>query len=154
VCLSLPLRAERLALWRVLVRGRRSSQGPRAAGRGKAARAERTEAVAVEDDRASRERKRTGGPHRLARVSESEPFYVPSPEMFGHADAYRMYTTYAAELEQAGLADRFPAEADVQRVTIELLAERHFVEIVKDDPDLIDEAIAEARRILNERRNP
>ena len=45
------------------------------------------------------------------RLSESEPFYTPDPAMFGNRDAFRMFTNYAAELEQAGLADRFPQDA-------------------------------------------
>ena len=42
-------------------------------------------------------------------VSDPEPFYFPTPSMFAHADAYAMYTGYAAKLEEAGLASRFPA---------------------------------------------
>jgi hypothetical protein len=85
-------------------------------------------------------------------VSESEPFYMPSPSLFRHADAYRMFTGYAAKLEAAGLRDRFPAEADLRHITIELLAERHAVEDFEEEPELIDEAVDEARGILEERR--
>jgi hypothetical protein len=86
-------------------------------------------------------------------VSDSDPFYMPSPDMFGHPDAYRMYTAYAAELEAAGLADRFPKDAEVRHIAIELLAERYAVELIADEHDRIDDAIAEARLILEERRN-
>jgi hypothetical protein len=85
-------------------------------------------------------------------VSDSEPFYMPSPDMFGHPDAYRMYTGYAAKLEEAGLADRFPPEAELRHIVIELLAEREAVEDVEQDLRLIDDAIVEARDILDERR--
>jgi hypothetical protein len=81
----------------------------------------------------------------------SEPFYMPTPDLFGHADAYRMFTTYASELEAAGLADRFPPDAELRHITIELLAEREAAENVEEDPSLIDDAIAEAREILAER---
>jgi hypothetical protein len=87
-------------------------------------------------------------------VSDPEPFYMPDPDLFGHPDAYPMYTGYAAKLEEAGLADRFPREADVRKIAIELLAERYAVEdIAGGELYLIDEAIAEARQILQERRN-
>jgi hypothetical protein len=81
-----------------------------------------------------------------------ESFYMPDPGLFGHADAYRLYTRYAAELEEAGLASRFPPEAEVRHIAIELLAEREAVESLLEEPDLIDDAIAEARGILDERR--
>jgi hypothetical protein len=37
------------------------------------------------------------------RVSVSEPFYMPDPDLFGHSAAYPLYTGYATELEEAGL---------------------------------------------------
>lgn len=85
-------------------------------------------------------------------MSNSEPFYAPSPDMFGHADAYRLFTGYAAELEKAGLADRFPPEAEVRHIAVELLAERHSIDTVEEEPSLISEAIGEAHVILQERR--
>jgi hypothetical protein len=85
-------------------------------------------------------------------VSESEPFYMPSPDLFRHADAYRMFTSYASKLEEAGLRDRFPADADLRHIAIELLAEREPVENVEEDLELIEDAIAEARGILKEQR--
>jgi hypothetical protein len=88
----------------------------------------------------------------LGRVNDPEPFYMPDPNLFGHPDAYRMYTGYAAKLEETGLAGRFPAEVEVRHLAIELLAERYAVEDVTQKPDLIDHAIAEARGILDERR--
>jgi hypothetical protein len=87
-------------------------------------------------------------------VRDPEPFYMPDPDLFGHADAYRLFTRYAAELEEAGLADRFPPEAGLRHIAIELLAERYAVEdIAGGELYLIDEAIAEARQILQQRRN-
>lgn len=86
-------------------------------------------------------------------VSDSEPFYMPSPELFGHSDAYSLFTGYAAKLEDAGLADRFPPDSELRHTAIELLAERHPVEDLVQEPDLIDHAIAEARAIVDERRN-
>jgi DNA-binding MarR family transcriptional regulator len=77
---------------------------------------------------------------------------MPSPSLFGHSDAYRLYTGYAARLEKAGLADRFPDDADLRHIVVELLAERYAVEDVSNEPDLIDEATVEARGILAERR--
>ena len=78
---------------------------------------------------------------------------MPSPSMFGHADAYRMFTGYAARLEEAGPAGRFPPEADLRHIAIELLAERYASEDVAQDPDdYIPDAIDEARVILEERR--
>lgn len=85
-------------------------------------------------------------------MSDSEPFYMPNPNLFGHADAYRLYTGYAAKLEEAGLANRFPAEAELRNIVIELLAERHAVEAVAENLHLIDGAVAEAQDILKERR--
>jgi hypothetical protein len=86
-------------------------------------------------------------------VATSEPFYFPDPDVFAHADAFTAYTTYAAELEDAGLAERFPDEAELRHLAIELLAERHRVEDVIEDPDRIDEAIVFARGILAQRRS-
>jgi hypothetical protein len=86
-------------------------------------------------------------------VSDPEPFYMPDPDLFGHADAYRLFTRYAAELEEAGLADRFPPEAELRHIAIELLAERYAIEdIAGGDLYRIDDAIVEARQILDERR--
>jgi hypothetical protein len=86
-------------------------------------------------------------------LGDGGPFYMPSPDMFGHSDAYRMFTTYASELEAAGLADLFPSDADLRKITVELLAERYAAEDVGDDHDLIDEAVVEARTILLRRRS-
>ncbi len=87
-------------------------------------------------------------------VSDSEPFYTPSPDLFGHSDAYRLFTGYAAELEKAGLARWFPLDAELRHVAIELLAERRYaVEEVEEEPTLLDDAIEEARGILCEQRN-
>jgi hypothetical protein len=63
-----------------------------------------------------------------------------------------MFTSCASKLEEAGLRDRFPADADLRHIAIEVLAERYPVENFDDEPELIDEAIAEAPRILEERR--
>jgi hypothetical protein len=83
---------------------------------------------------------------------DSAPFYMPDPGLFGHNDAWHLYTSFAAALEDAGLADRFPADPDIRKVAIELLAEREAVENVEADPSLIDDAAEEARIILRERR--
>lgn len=77
---------------------------------------------------------------------------MPAPDLFRHGDAYRLYTGYAAKLEQAGLAARFPPEAELRHIVIELLAERYGVDMLEVDPVLIDEAVEEARGILDERR--
>jgi hypothetical protein len=63
-----------------------------------------------------------------------------------------MFTSYASKLEEAGLRDRFPADADLRHIAIELLAEREPVENVEEDLELIEDAIAEARGILKEQR--
>lgn len=89
-----------------------------------------------------------------ALLSDSEPFYMPSPDLFGHSDAYSLFTGYAAKLEEAGLAGRSPAETELRHIAIELLAERHAVEDLGEEPDLIADAIDEARGILDERRHP
>lgn len=86
-------------------------------------------------------------------MGESEPFYTPTPDLFGNADAYAMYTTYAAALEYYGLADRFPSDAELRHMTVELLAERYDVEDVANaELELVEEAIVEARTILEMRR--
>jgi hypothetical protein len=87
-------------------------------------------------------------------VTDSEPFYMPSPDLFGHGDAYRLFTRFAAELEKAGLADRFPRdEPEVRHLAIELLAEHEsYVGNFEDDLGRIDDAIEEARGILRERQ--
>jgi hypothetical protein len=77
---------------------------------------------------------------------------MPDPDLFGHGDAYRLYTRVAAELEEAGLAGRFPSDPELRNIAIEILAERYVVEDLKDELFLIDEAIVEARGILDERR--
>lgn len=88
----------------------------------------------------------------MAAVSEFEPFYFPSPDLFGHPAAYPLYTGYAAKLEEAGLAERFPPQAALRHIAIELVAEREAVENLLEDPSLIEDAIDEARHILEERR--
>lgn len=73
--------------------------------------------------------------------------------MFGHSDAYLMFTRFAAKLEEAGLADRFPEDPELRNLAIELLAEHEGShENVVKDPALIEDAVAEARAILEERR--
>lgn len=84
-------------------------------------------------------------------MPDSEPFYMPDPDLFGHSDAYQLYTGYAAELEKAGFASRFPEEAELRHVAIEVLAERYAVEDL-EELDVIDDAIDEARVILDERQ--
>jgi hypothetical protein len=84
-------------------------------------------------------------------VSDSEPFYLPPPDLFGHADAYRQYTNYAARLKEAGLASRFPPDTELRHTAIQLLAEGYAVEDLEEEPYLIQYAIDEARAILDER---
>jgi hypothetical protein len=79
-------------------------------------------------------------------------FYFPDPSLFGHAPAYRKYTQYAADLEEAGLGGYFPNDPEIRNVAIEMLAEREPIELVARDPSLIAEAVAEATAVVNERR--
>jgi hypothetical protein len=81
----------------------------------------------------------------------SEPFYFPSPDLFANRFAWEAYTKYAADLEEAGLADRFPLEDDLRFITIELLANRYRIEDVVEQPHLIDTAIQDATELLEER---
>ena len=85
-------------------------------------------------------------------TSEPEPFYLPDADVIGHSDAHRRYAAYAADLEQAGLASRFPAEAQVRHVAIEMLAEQAAIKDVQADTNLIDDTIAAARAFVDERR--
>ena len=80
------------------------------------------------------------------------PFYFPDPDLFRHPDAYPLFTGFAARLEEAGLSGRFPRETELRHIAIELLAEGSTVEEVIEDPSMIEDAIAEARGILDERR--
>jgi hypothetical protein len=81
-----------------------------------------------------------------------EDFYFPDPDLFRHPDAYPLFTGFAAGLEEAGLAGRFPPEIELRHIAIELLAERSTVEEVEEDPSMIEHAICEAQGILDERR--
>lgn len=78
-------------------------------------------------------------------------FYFPSPDLFGNRFAWESYTTYAAKLEEAGLADLFPPEDDLRYIAIELLANRYRIEDVLEQPHLIDMAIQDAAALLEER---
>ena len=82
----------------------------------------------------------------------SEPFYFPDPDLFGHKDAYPLFTGFAVGLEEAGLAGRFPRETELRHIAIELLAEGSTVEEVMEDPSMIEDAIAEAQGILDQRQ--
>ena len=81
-----------------------------------------------------------------------DPFYFPDPDLFRHPDAYPLFTGFAAGLEEAGLAGRFPPEIELRHIAIELLAERSTVEEIEEDPSMIEHAISEAQGILDERR--
>jgi hypothetical protein len=85
---------------------------------------------------------------------DDEPFYTPDPALFSNSNAYLLFTRYATELVEAGLADRFPADAELRKVAIELLAERYHppLEWFTEEPELIPEAIEEARMILDRER--
>lgn len=98
---------------------------------------------------------RTVDPHVSRQQGHlSEPFYMPDPSLFGHTDAYNLFTKYAARLEAAALTDRFPPEPEVRHIAIELLAERYAAEDVQEEPDsYIPDAVQEARQILAERRD-
>jgi hypothetical protein len=85
-------------------------------------------------------------------VPREDPFYFPNPDRFRHPDAYALFTAFAARLEETGLAGRFPTEIELRQIAIELLAERSTVEEVEEDPSMIEDAIAEARGILDERQ--
>ena len=78
-------------------------------------------------------------------------FYLPDPNGFGHPDAYALFAGFAARLEDAGLAPRFPADDELRQTTIELLAEQTTVEEIEHDPTIIDAAIIEARSIIDNR---
>ena len=82
-----------------------------------------------------------------------EAFYNPEPGTFGHSDAWRLFTTFAAELERAGLAVHFPTDPTVRDVAVELLAERCTVSDVAEHPRLIADAIVEAVEIRYARRS-
>jgi hypothetical protein len=84
-------------------------------------------------------------------VSDSDEFYVPDPSLFDHEAAYMQFTRYATHLKEAGFADRFPADAEVRNVAIEVLATRYSIDMLDELPELIPEAIDEARGILQER---
>jgi hypothetical protein len=93
---------------------------------------------------------------RRGRVQDpawTDRFYMPDPDLFRHPNAYSLYTRYAAQLQEAGLAAQFPADAELRKVAIELLAERHAVEYVIEHPEFIADAVKEARDILDERRS-
>lgn len=85
-------------------------------------------------------------------LSPKDPFYSPDPELFGHPDAYVLFTAFAARLEEGGFAGHFPPETELRHIAIELLAERSTVEEVEENPRMIADAIAEAQGILDERR--
>jgi hypothetical protein len=84
-------------------------------------------------------------------VAGGEPFYMPAPGLFAHRDAYRRYTAYAANLEAAGLAERFPDYGDLRYVLIELLADRYPVGLARDYPFLIAQLVPEAEAIIARR---
>ena len=79
---------------------------------------------------------------------DSDSFYAPDPTMFADADSYHAFTRYAANLQEMGLADRFPADAELRKVAVEILSDRYSIEVLRDRPDLIPTVIAEARDIL------
>jgi hypothetical protein len=60
-----------------------------------------------------------------------------------------MVTGYAATLKAAGLADRIPPEVELRHCAIELLAQCYAAEDVEQDLSLIEDAIEEARGLLD-----
>ena len=95
---------------------------------------------------------RRDGANSLRQMPVAGPFYMPDPELFGHPDAYPLFTAFASGLEEAGLAGRFPMDVELRQIAIELLAERSTVEEVEADQSMIEHAISEAQGILDERR--
>ncbi len=95
---------------------------------------------------------RRDGANSLQQMSVDGSFYMPDPELFGHPDAYPLFTGFASKLEEAGLAGRFPLDVELRQIAIELLAERSTVEEVEADQSMIEHAISEAQGILDERR--
>jgi hypothetical protein len=85
-------------------------------------------------------------------MSEPEPFYLASVDLFG-TDAWHRFASYAADLEKAGLAQRFPSDPGLRNLAVELLAERHPVSDLVDNPRLIADAIVEAVEIRYSRRS-
>ena len=84
---------------------------------------------------------RRDGANSLQRMSVDGSFYMPDPELFGHPDAYPLFTGFASKLEEAGLAGRFPLDVELRQIAIELLAERSTVEEVEADQSMIEHAI-------------
>jgi hypothetical protein len=85
-------------------------------------------------------------------MSQPEPFYAPSADLLGQ-DAWHRFTSYAADLENAGLAQRFPSDPGLRNLAVELLAERSPVGDLIDHPRLIADAIVEAVEIRYSRRS-
>jgi len=114
---------------------------------------ERSRSTVQREPEQERERSRVSVrlPAIICCVSDSEPFYTPDPDLFSHHGAYMHFTRYATELETAGLANQFPADVELRKVAIELLAERYSIDMLEELPELIPEAIDEARSILRER---
>jgi len=54
-------------------------------------------------------------------MSDPDPFYYPSLDLSGQ-DEWRVYTSYAADLQKAGLAKHFPSDPGLRNLTGELLA--------------------------------
>ena len=94
----------------------------------------------------------TGVDSTASTLPVENPFYFPDPDLFGHPDAYPLFTGFAAGLEEAGLAGRFPRETELRHIAIELLAEGSTVEEVMEDPSMIEDAVAEAQGILDQRQ--
>ena len=95
----------------------------------------------------------TGVDSTASKLPPEDPFYFPDPDLFRHTDVYPLFTGFAARLEEAGLAGRFPPENELRHIAIELLVERSTVEEVEEDPSMIEDAIAEAQGILDERQH-
>ena len=95
---------------------------------------------------------RRDGANSLRQMPVDGPFYMLDRELFGHPDAYPLFTGFASRLEEAGLAARFPMDVELRQIAIELLAERSTLEEVEADQAMIEHAISEARGILDERQ--
>jgi hypothetical protein len=79
-------------------------------------------------------------------------FYVPEATLReDSADACHRYVEFARDLRMAGLADRFPSDAEVRHNTVEMLAERYRVAELVDQPSIVADAIVQVVTAICER---
>ena len=58
---------------------------------------------------------RRDGANSLRKMPVDGPFYMLDRELFGHPDAYPLFTGFASRLEEAGLAARFPMDVELRQ---------------------------------------